>query len=297
MTEYFRDFTFYSLHHFENAQNIGWMNKANDYSKGNVSSEFIENLLLYVKNPFNEIRMVPIKSNSTDFTALGSFEIRVITKDGKQKFAAPSMILHYVIEHNYCPPEEFMSAVINGPKPGSNEYEAYEKRYNIDCLWGEQDDIVVISEKLRNGVLNNDRKLIYDHSAFCNIITKDGSLLNVAIKSRNVELVKDLILLGADLNKFSGIELNNAVAESENEIVRLLLTHNIMIDVSTPKSNPLFTAIRKGNYEASKILLENGIDANVKYTNEFMKNMDAISLAKRCKQDRIIELLEGYIDP
>ncbi|MGZ7445796.1 ankyrin repeat domain-containing protein [Paenibacillus sp. TH7-28] len=279
------------------------MNKANDYCKGNVSSEFIENLCLYVKNPFNEIRMVPIKSNSTDFTALGSSEIRVITEDGKQKFAAPSMILHYVIDHNYCPPEEFISAVINGPKPGSNEYETYEKRYNIDCLWGEPDDIVVISEKLRNGVLNNDRKLIYDYSAFCNIITKDGSLLNVAIKSRNVELVKDLILLGSDLNKFSGIELNNAVAESENEIeieieiVRLLLTHNIMIDVSTPKLNPLFTAIRKGNYDVSKMLLEYGIDANVKYTNEFMKNMDAITLAERCNQDRIIELLEGYIDP
>lgn len=109
-------------------------------------------------------------------------------------------------------------------------------------------------------------------------------------------MVKDLILLGADLNKFSGIELNNAVAESENEIVRLLLTYNIMIDVSTPKSNPLFTAIRKGNYEASKILLENGIDANVKYTNEFMKNMDAFTLAERCNQDRIVELLEGYIN-
>lgn len=142
---------------------------------------------------------------------------------------------------------------------------------NIDFLWGEPDDIIVISEKLRNGVLNNDRKLIYDHSAFCNIITKDGSLLNVAIKSRNVELVKDLILLGSDLNKFSGIELNNAVAESENEIIRLLLTYNIMIDVSTPKLNPLFTAIRKGNYDASKMLMEYGIDASIKYTNEFMK--------------------------
>lgn len=107
-------------------------------------------------------------------------------------------------------------------------------------------------------------------------------------------MAEDLVLLGIDLDRFSGIELNNAVFESGNQLVRLLLSKNIMIDVGSPKRNPLFTAIRKGNYEASYLLLENGI-ANVTYTNEFMKSMDAITLAKHCNQESIAQLIAGYI--
>lgn len=307
MAEYYRDGTSYSLNHFENAKNIGWIYGTENYDKGNVTSQFIDSLWMYVKNPFNETRenrgcficcansTIREKSSSNDFAALGSSEIRVISEDGKEKYAAPSMILHYVIEHNYCPPSDFIRAVIDGPKPGSYEYQTYQKRYNMECLWGESEETVVISEKLRHGVISNDRKLINDNPDFCNIITRDGSLLNVAIKAGNLELAEDLVLLGIDLDRFSGIELNNAVFESENQLVRLLLSKNIMIDVSSPKRNPLFTAIRKGNYEASYLLLENGIDVNVKYTNEFMKNMDALTLAKHCKQEDIARLIAGYI--
>lgn len=196
MAEYYRDGTSYSLNHFENAKNIGWIYGTENYDKGNVTSQFIDSLWMYVKNPFNETRenrgcflccansTTPEKSSSNDFAALGSSEIRVISEDGKEKYAAPSVILHYVIDHNYCPPSDFIRAVIDGPKPGSYEYQTYEKRYSMECLWGESAETVVISEKLRHGVISNDRKLINDNPDFCNIITRDGSLLNVAIKSR-----------------------------------------------------------------------------------------------------------------
>ncbi|MCA1295675.1 ankyrin repeat domain-containing protein [Paenibacillus sp. alder61] len=98
-----------------------------------------------------------------------------------------------------------------------------------------------------------------------------------------------------DKGNVTNEKLNNAVFESGNQFVKLLLSKNIMIDVSSPKRNPLFTAIRKGNYEASYLLLENGIDVNVKYTNEFMKNMDAITLAKHYNQESIARLIAGYI--
>jgi hypothetical protein len=32
------------------------------------------------------------------------------------------MIAHYVEAHRYCPPEEFIIAVMNSPLPGSDEY-------------------------------------------------------------------------------------------------------------------------------------------------------------------------------
>lgn len=37
-------------------------------------------------------------------------------------YIAPSMILHYILSHDYCPPPEFAEAVLNSPKVGTPEY-------------------------------------------------------------------------------------------------------------------------------------------------------------------------------
>jgi len=55
---------------------------------------------------------------------LGSAEIRVIGVDGKI-YAAPNLIYHYITVHNYRPPDEFIDAVLNGPRPDSHEYIKY----------------------------------------------------------------------------------------------------------------------------------------------------------------------------
>ncbi len=52
---------------------------------------------------------------------LGSAEIWVIANDGKI-FACPDLILHYIVDHNYLPPEEFIEAVENGPIPNSTAF-------------------------------------------------------------------------------------------------------------------------------------------------------------------------------
>jgi hypothetical protein len=42
---------------------------------------------------------------------LGSAEIRVPGKSGIQ-YACPNMIYHYLQDHNYRPPDEFITAVL-----------------------------------------------------------------------------------------------------------------------------------------------------------------------------------------
>ena len=42
---------------------------------------------------------------------LGNGEIRVTGEDGTV-YAAPTMIAHYVAEHHYLPPQEFVDAVL-----------------------------------------------------------------------------------------------------------------------------------------------------------------------------------------
>ncbi len=52
---------------------------------------------------------------------LGSAEIRVFGSNGVT-YAAPDMIYHYVAEHEYKPPDEFIEAVLYGPLPDTVEY-------------------------------------------------------------------------------------------------------------------------------------------------------------------------------
>lgn len=44
-------------------------------------------------------------------------------------YAAPALILHYVLGHNYLPLEPFIHAVLHGPQPGSPDHEALLARW------------------------------------------------------------------------------------------------------------------------------------------------------------------------
>lgn len=62
---------------------------------------------------------------------LGSGEIRVFNSAG-DVFAAPNLIYHYILQHHYRPPDEFLRAVEHGPRPRSDEYRALLKHLSVD---------------------------------------------------------------------------------------------------------------------------------------------------------------------
>ena len=300
MRSYYNDLTYYSCHYFENAKNIGWIEEIG-FNKGNVSEEFIENLYKYIKRPIDIVRDCFYSLDMTykdEVLNLGFLEIRVLSEDGKQRYAAPDLIFHYILELGYKPPQEFIDAVLYGPKPGSMEYENFMKRYKEEYLLGEPEEIVKLAEKLTNIIYEDNitelKEIIVKKKELLDIVTKDGSLLNVAIKAHNVDIVKYLLSEGININKFSGKELNTAIREMENETVKLLLSKNIMIDTRTYNSNPLIKSIEFYNYVATKLLLDIGIDKKISYSNEFMRNMTAVRLAGMAKQEEVIRLLEKY---
>ena len=53
--------------------------------------------------------------------SLGTSEIRVFSRAG-QVYAAPTLIYHYVADHHYKPPDEFLKALREGPRPPNQEY-------------------------------------------------------------------------------------------------------------------------------------------------------------------------------
>ncbi len=64
---------------------------------------------------------------------LGTAEIRVFSEQG-EIFAAPTLIYHYVAVHHYLPPEAFVNAVLQGPRPQSQRY--FELLESLDLEFG-----------------------------------------------------------------------------------------------------------------------------------------------------------------
>jgi len=104
-------------------------------------------------------------------------------------------------------------------------------------------------------------------------------------------------LVQADLNARGGIRdssaLDLAASDGHVEIVRYLLSCGPELDVSEPTRNPLFSAIRGGHSEVAKLLIEAGIDTNVKYTGGSMKGTGALELARQWGRNDIVVLLGG----
>jgi hypothetical protein len=111
-----------------NTYNIGWIEKDNPFTVGDVPEGFLVKLKPFIRLVINEY--FGVYECSFCENNLNSGEIRVFGQEGKI-YAAPRMIYHYVAAHSYLPPQEFIEAVIHGPSPGSPEYRMLAQT----CSW------------------------------------------------------------------------------------------------------------------------------------------------------------------
>lgn len=111
----------------ENVRCVGWLNPNHPYSHGTVPGEIAERLLRwstypdysYIDGRINRMRGVYwCKFCDAEILVdigrprpylLGSNEV-LIPCDGGY-FCSPDLVYHYIMEHRYCPPEEFFRAV------------------------------------------------------------------------------------------------------------------------------------------------------------------------------------------
>lgn len=130
------DFSVYKMDNMElkDIYNIGWLGDVGSFQQGMVSEEFLVNLWEYYKCPIfstrNKFQNVSLDGEWKFFSALsngrevmlGSSEIRILDKEKGVIYASPDLIIHYIVNHNYLPPKEYIKAVIEGPKPNSEDY-------------------------------------------------------------------------------------------------------------------------------------------------------------------------------
>ncbi|MFE7115098.1 hypothetical protein ACFU99_06695 [Streptomyces sp. NPDC057654] len=103
------------------ALNVGWLSSEHEYSRGPTPHGLLPRLRELAKNPENVYRGVHFCELCPTLDAagehldseglfLGSGEIWV-TGSSEVAYAAPLLIVHYVADHGYLPPEEFCAAV------------------------------------------------------------------------------------------------------------------------------------------------------------------------------------------
>ena len=63
---------------------------------------------------------------------LGTSEVRVFGEDGNI-FAAPTLIYHYMKDHHYRPPDQFIMAVLDGPTPPDSAY--FKRLQDVGLEW------------------------------------------------------------------------------------------------------------------------------------------------------------------
>jgi hypothetical protein len=127
--------------------NVGWLGEGELFPTGETSQEFkaklfefcLDEYLVNIARGFHTCELCNISDEEwyeqskarygeeAPWWSLGNGEIRVIGQSAV--YAAPTLIYHYVVEHNYKPPEEFIEAVLSGPPPGSKEHETLLKKY------------------------------------------------------------------------------------------------------------------------------------------------------------------------
>jgi hypothetical protein len=97
-----------------NAVNIGWLEYGYPFEQGRTPCKFRWKLRRLAKDLKNNIYCgghTCSLCNSNKRAAYGHGEIHVAGRDGVT-FVAPALIIHYIAEHKYSPPQDFIDAVV-----------------------------------------------------------------------------------------------------------------------------------------------------------------------------------------
>jgi hypothetical protein len=144
---YFADLSEYAYGDLEFARpgtkNIGWLASGRDFPTAQPSDELLELLWCFCSISVAKARgghdcefcpkgTAYFFGRSGRRLALSTAQIRVFGDNGTV-YAAPNLIYHYVLTHHYRPPDEFIEALRNGPRPPNQDY--FERLERLGLKW------------------------------------------------------------------------------------------------------------------------------------------------------------------
>ena len=127
------DYTYRPQFHRPGTKAIGWLGAGHEFPKQEPTEEILDLLWSYCTISVAQTRGIhecEFCPRSDWYSVcrkgrrllLGTSEIRVFSRTNEDIYAAPTLIYHYIDIHRYRPPDEFISALRQGPQPPSQEY-------------------------------------------------------------------------------------------------------------------------------------------------------------------------------
>jgi hypothetical protein len=143
---YYRDLTDYEYHSEfvrPDTKNVGWLAVGHEFDMAEPTEELLNALWNFCKVSVAQSRGVhecefcsgqdsPFAERNGERLLLGTAEIRVFSRRGGL-YAAPTLVYHYVKEHGYKPPDEFIEAIVEGAAPPSVEY--FDQLAKLGLKW------------------------------------------------------------------------------------------------------------------------------------------------------------------
>jgi hypothetical protein len=124
---------------------IGWLSAEHAFTQGTVSPEFFTRLAEHVTTAWQPV--VTFGMHGCEFCSLAVAGAPRFPRFARlscanvwipapgRVYVAPGMILHYVADHGYAPPAEFIAAVFACPPQGSREY--FTLLHSLPVWWAQ----------------------------------------------------------------------------------------------------------------------------------------------------------------
>jgi hypothetical protein len=120
---------------------VGWLEQPHRYSRGVAPESLrinLERLVhaaghAYSGMHFRGLHTCSLCAKGSGAAHLESSYMNLLIPGVRVVYAAPAAILHYIQEHSYLPPAEFVAAVGACPPYGSQSYELALRGANLNC--------------------------------------------------------------------------------------------------------------------------------------------------------------------
>ena len=109
--------------------NVGWLGSESDFRRGPVATDVVDALIVLASDLHNIMRGLqdcafcevesPVRMPAPvprGWVSLGTGELHIPSSSGII-FAAPSLVIHYIVDHEYVPPQSFLHAAIDFAAP------------------------------------------------------------------------------------------------------------------------------------------------------------------------------------
>jgi hypothetical protein len=106
----------------ERLRAVGWLQPDHNYSRGTVPIDLLTTLKQHIHSAFQPCAFGG--SHDCEFCNNCKGYSNLVIPTAERVYVAPEMIVHYITEHGYRPPDEFFAALLNCPDQESPQYMA-----------------------------------------------------------------------------------------------------------------------------------------------------------------------------